>query len=217
MNRRRLPVYNRSQNTSSVTTVILFGIILGLTFLLFDRSRLPPPAAPQTTATPLPSAAPTLALPSPIPSPQPSEAPQARLLIPAASINALVVDAYLNGESWDVSQLGNNAGHLQGTAWFGTPGNIALAGHVELADGRKAIFAHIDQLSEGDPIILMLAGGEQRYSVTEVKRVPPDDLSILYPTSTDQLTLITCDIGAYNFLENAYQERIVVIAERVTG
>jgi sortase A len=212
MYRRRLSVYSR-RSSLTVANVIVIGIIVGVTFLLFDRWRAAVPAA----ATPTPRAQPTLAallMASPQAVISPTPEPQARLFIPSAGVNAQVVDTYLNGESWDVTQLGDNAGHLQGTAWFGSPGNIALAGHVELADGRAGIFAQIDQLTQGDPIILMLGAHEQRYSVTAVLRVAPDDLRVLYPTTTDQITLITCD--SYNFLQNTYQERVVVVAERVT-
>jgi sortase (surface protein transpeptidase) len=36
---------------------------------------------------------------------------------------------------------------------------------------------------------------------------------VLYPTDTDRITLITCD--SYDFLQNTYQDRLVVVADRV--
>ncbi|MBL8161270.1 MAG: sortase [Anaerolineae bacterium] len=216
MNRRRLSTYqSRGSSGSCLTQIILLGIIIGMGFLLFDRWRTPS-AAPQTVPT---QVQPVTIEPTVISEPA-SSAPtatpiqEARVLIPTAGVNALVVNVYLDSESWDVSQLGGNAGHLQGTAWFDTPGNIALAGHAEMADGSAGIFARIEQLRLGDPIILTLGDRQQRYSVTDVRRTAPDDLTPLYPTTSDQVTLITCD--GYNFLQNAYQERIVVVAERMT-
>jgi sortase (surface protein transpeptidase) len=41
----------------------------------------------------------------------------------------------------------------------------------------------------------------------------PDDLTVLYPTTDERLTLITCD--SYDFLQDAYLERMVVIADRI--
>jgi LPXTG-site transpeptidase (sortase) family protein len=213
MYRRRLPVYNRGRR-SSISSVILVGVILGLAFLLLNRWQMPTPSAPSPTATPQPTDAAVVLAPSAQPLPTGTVEVQARLLIPNAGVNVAVVDTYLNGESWDVAQLGNNAGHLQGTAWIGKPGNIALAGHVELADGSAGIFAHLEQLAKGDDVILALGSAEQRYVVSEVKRVAPNDMTVLYPSPTDEITLITCN--AYDFLQNDYQQRVVVVAERVT-
>ena len=106
-------------------------------------------------------------------------------------------------------------GHLQGTAWFGRAGNIGLAGHVEMSDGRSGIFHDIEKMAKGDLIILTLGTLKQDYQVTDVKRVKPDDLSVLTPSTVDTITLITCDIGAYNLLQNTYGDRVVVVAERV--
>ncbi len=212
-------MYRRQRGSSAATllNVIVLGVIAGVIFLFIDRTRQPEVTpvetpsldvgqvalalTPAATATPMPAA------------PTPTAAPKATLFIPTAGVSAPVVDVYLDGESWDVSQLAGNAGHLQGTAWFDELGNIVLAGHVEQPDGRAGIFARIENLNAGDPLVLTLGGSERRYAVTEVKRVQPDDLSVLYPTQTDIITLITCD--SYDFLQDSYQERVVVVAERV--
>lgn len=215
MYRRRLATYQRRESSGScLTQIILLGIIIGMGFLFVDRWRTPP-AAPQAAPTQpqSPRVEPTALSGSASPVITATPIQEARVLIPTAGVNVLVVNVYLDSESWDVSQLGNNAGHLQGTAWFDTPGNIALAGHAEMADGRAGIFARLEQLRLGDPIILTLGERRQRYSVIDVRRTAPDDLTPLYPTASDRLTLITCD--GYNFLQNAYQERIVVVAERI--
>jgi len=140
---------------------------------------------------------------------------EAQLLIPAAGINAPVIRVYLDGQSWDVSNLGMNVGHLQGTRWMNEgPGNIVLSGHVEMRDGRKGIFAEIGALTDGDVVILQYRGQEQRYQVVEIRNVDPNDLSPVYPTESDLLTLITCD--AYDFFQDSYQERTIVVAERLS-
>lgn len=139
----------------------------------------------------------------------------ARIQIPAAGINATIIEVYLDGESWDVSELGANAGHLQGTAWMSpVPGNIVLSGHVELRDGRKGIFARIGELNDGDIVILQQDGEERRYVVTEQYNTDPGDLTPVYPTTEDRLTLITCD--DYDFFQDSYQERVIVVAKRIS-
>jgi LPXTG-site transpeptidase (sortase) family protein len=215
MSRSRLPS-NRRQSGSLIFRLVLLGIVLGVGFLVVQRLRHPPAAAPEAAALPTltPSLIPTVA-PTARPLPTSTPYPTANLAAPTAGINATIVDVYLDGQSWDVSQLGNNIGHLQGTGWFGKAGNIGLAGHVEMADGRSGIFRNIEKMAKGDPISLTLGSLQQNYKVTDVKRVKPDDLSILAPSTVDTITLITCDMGAYNFIQNNYGDRIVVVAERV--
>jgi LPXTG-site transpeptidase (sortase) family protein len=179
-------------------------------FTLFNRplprADQPPLVTRQVVVTPTaPPVVTQLALPTVV------RRPQTTMVIPTAGIFAPVIQVYLDGVSWDVSQLGANAGHLQGTPWFDAGGNIGLAGHVEMADGRPGIFAQIDRLKIGDPIEITDRGVLHRYAVRVVKKTSPDDLTVLYPTPTDRLTLITC--GAYDFLQDAYQERVVVVAE----
>lgn len=203
----------RQSAASSILTFVVLGVIFGVGFLLYQQWRNPAPASSVPTESPTalptltPSPAPVASLPSPTPR------PQASLFLPTAGVTAPVIEVYLDGQSWDVKYLGQNAGHLQGTAWFGQPGNIVLAGHVEMPDGRAGIFAGMDKLAVGDPVILSLNNQQQRYSIASINRVQPDDLSVLYPTEKDRLTLITCD--AYDFLQDTYQDRVVVVAERV--
>jgi LPXTG-site transpeptidase (sortase) family protein len=88
-----------------------------------------------------------------------------------------------------------------------------LAGHVEMSDGRKGIFAELDRLQIGDPITITQDDNEHTYQVTQKFTTTPDDMTVVYPTTSHRLTLITC--SAYDFLSNNYGERFVVIAERV--
>lgn len=203
-------MYRRQRPSSAIPTLIVLGILIGVGFVVYQGwntpSATPPPTSPPPSATRPPTVMPTR-LPTATPM------PRASLSIPTAGVIASVVEIYLDGVSWDVTRLGVNAGHLQGTAWIGETGNIVLAGHSEMADGRAGIFRNIGELRTGDPVVLSLGDTQQQYRVTEVKTVKPDDLSVLYPTTTDRITLITCD--DYDFLQNTYQERVVVVAERV--
>ena len=140
------------------------------------------------------------------------------LFIPSAGIVGQVVETYLDGNSWDVSRLGQNVGHLQGTAWVDEPGNVVLSGHVELSDGRKGIFANLNELSEGDLVVISSDDVERRYIIISITTTTPDDLSPVYPSAEDRLTLITC--STYNFLLDSYLERTIIVAEpiaRVAG
>lgn len=135
------------------------------------------------------------------------------LFIPSAGIYSQIVQVYLDGNSWDVSGLGINVGHLQGTPQFEEGGNVVLSGHVELADGRTGVFANLDELTIGDVIVVQQNGMEYTYSISEVYNTTPDDLTPLRPTTTNRLTLITC--GAYDFFQDSYLERTIVVAELI--
>ncbi|MFN8529736.1 MAG: class F sortase [Anaerolineae bacterium] len=211
-------MYRRNVRRSGcLGLAIALGVFLGIVYFLRDQSPDPSEIAALITPTSTSIAAgSTLTFPTPLPSNDLPIARGVRLLIPRANVTAPVVTVHLGDSgSWNVSQLGFNAGHLEGTAWLGQHGNIVLAGHVEMADGSAGIFAHIDQLTAGDQLLLI--EGESTplvYEVTGVRTVEPDDLSVLYPTETDQLTLITC--GEYDLLSDIYRARIVVTSTRQT-
>jgi len=194
--------------------LVLIGIVVGIVFVLLDQPPTPPTTEPLTTPRISPTGG-ALNTPTPPPtniSTPPSTAQSARLLIPAAAVSSPIIPVYLDGTSWDVSKLGVNVGHLQGTAWFNNSGNVVLSGHVELSDGRRGVFASIKDLLVGDTIIIEYEGVERRYTVTEITTAAPDDLTPLYPSQNERLTLITCD--SYDFLSDSYLNRTVVIAER---
>ena len=217
----------RSSGLSAIFIVVLVGTFIGVGYLILDRQpqQTPPPteAIVESIETPLPAEAVLVAdTANAAGLSQFEEVPianqeltfGARFLAPTAGINSHVVESYLDGNSWDVRDLGPQVGHLQGTAWTHTPGNIVLAGHVEMTDGRPGIFASINQMSIGDPLIIMQDGAEHTYQITQMFHTEPDDLSVMYPTTSERLTLVTC--SNYSFLADEYRDRFIVIADRVS-
>jgi LPXTG-site transpeptidase (sortase) family protein len=225
-------MYRRRRSTrGTFIRLILLGIFSGLVFLVYDNLRQPVSAPP--VAEPIATAVPTLTAEAP--EPTATEAPASTptppavangvttgrdfvsgstLFIPAAGVFAPITRVYLDGFSWDVSNLGLNVGHLQGTAWMDSgPGNIVLSAHVEMRDGSGGPFSTLHELAVGDLIILRRGEDERRYSVIEVYSVEPDDLTPVYPTTSERLTLITCD--DYDFFRDMYATRTVVVAERL--
>ena len=146
-------MYRRQPGSSRIPMFILLGIFAGIGFLLYQQLTAPAaPPPPPPTATFIPTLTNT---PPPLIPPTLTPAPRVgRLSIPTAGVNTAIVEVYLDGVSWDVHYLGQNAGHLQGTAWLGESGNVVLAGHVEMADGSPGIFATLDQMNPGDLVIL---------------------------------------------------------------
>jgi LPXTG-site transpeptidase (sortase) family protein len=136
--------------------------------------------------------------------------------IPSIGVEATVVTAYVarlpEGRTWDLRQLGHNVAHLNGTGTIGQTGNAVLAGHSELANRRASVFYNLGSVSVGSQIIVNVNGTDYRYSVSGIQNVPITELSVLYPTTDERLTLITCDPASYQ--AGTYTHRIVVTAQR---
>ncbi len=224
-------MYGRRSNRPPFWIMLILAAIAGVAFWWWDRGQYPEdptaeialesaeevPTQDAQSFAPAPTAeAVTLedGLPTPVALAGRSEVPTGTtLFIPNAAIYSDVIQAYLNGQSWDISQLRQRVGHLEGTAWIDRPGNVVLSGHVELSDGRPGIFAQLETLSPNDVIMLESQGQQHTYYVTDVYRTTPDDLTPLQPTSsTHRLTLITC--GEYDWVSDRYEERVIVVAER---
>ena len=72
---------------------------------------------------------------------------------------------------------------------------------------RAEIFKNLEDIKKGDEIILWYQSKKYKYKVTEIKTVAPSDVSVLKPTSTEQVTLMTCVPVGTN------QKRLVVIGK----
>ncbi len=218
-------IRSRRKSGTNWMVLLILGVLAGLIVLILDRIESPPAAAPFATPRIVPSVTPFVESASN--SPQMTVIAEniqvavgyeaienAELFIPDVAINARIIQVFLDGTSWDVSSLGMNVGHLQGTNWVDEGGNVVLSGHVEMRDGRAGVFAGIINLSIGNRVFLRQNGVQFEYAVTRIASVKPDDLTPLYPTENDQLTLITCD--DYDFWSNAYESRTIVVAERIS-
>ncbi len=137
-----------------------------------------------------------------------------RITISALNISKALTFFPLNGETWEIDPWEKGIGHLEYTGWFDGPGNIVLAAHSRMPDGSAGVFANLDNLSAGEVIILFDGEAERQYTVIDVRIVPFDDVSVVYPTAGEQVTLITCDTGSYDAASGTYSERVVVVAER---
>jgi LPXTG-site transpeptidase (sortase) family protein len=211
----------------SLPLLIFFAALFGVIFYLVDnRDNLSPNVIQQTASTEVAVIAPTAiavqatVFPSLTETLNPrrvitrQEIPgDASIYISRAGVVSNVIQAYLDGSSWDISQLRSNVGHLEGTAWVDQPGNVVLSGHVELSDGKPGIFAELNVIQINDLVRVQSNGKWHTYMVTEVYMTTPHNLEPLMPTPEDRLTLITCN--SYDFFTNAYLERVIVVAERM--
>jgi LPXTG-site transpeptidase (sortase) family protein len=73
------------------------------------------------------------------------------------------------------------------------------------------VFLDLDKVQVGDEIEAFSGSDVYRYRVTQTFAVDRNDVSVLDPTPTATLTLITC-IGNWIPLERDYDQRLIVRA-----
>lgn len=103
-----------------------------------------------------------------------------RLEIPRLRMSVVVM------EGDDDPTLARAVGHVPGTALPWDPGNTVLAGH------RDTFFRPLRNLRDGDEIRVTTTRGTFDYRVITTEIVEPDDVSVLAPTASRSLTLVTC-------------------------
>ena len=132
------------------------------------------------------------------------------LSITRLGITIPITGVPIGDQGWLTDWLANEAGWLDGTAFPGWEGNSVLAGHNYLADGSAGPFKDLQQLRWGDRIEVTAFGSTSVFEVRAVKKVKPDDLSILEHQDQPYLTLVTCK--SFSEKTQRYQWRVVVEA-----
>jgi LPXTG-site transpeptidase (sortase) family protein len=131
-----------------------------------------------------------------------------RVVIPKLSLDAPVVIAPIRDQTWQVDHLGQTVGHLEGTAPPGSDSNVVLAGHVTLSASVYGPFAGLGQLVSGDQVFVYEGEQAFQYIVDGYQTVDRTAIDVTYPTTTGQLTLITCN--NWSSTEGRYLERLIV-------
>lgn len=142
-----------------------------------------------------------------------------RLVIPRAKVNHRFVVRGLNAK-----REMEDPGGKDDVAWYdfsslpGFGSNAVLSGHVDWYTGERGVFWFLRDLKEGDEAEVHYSDGMVlkyrvvRVEVYGVNEVPVAEIT--GPTSTDMLTMITCD-GVFQRSTRDYTQRRVVFAERV--
>jgi hypothetical protein len=103
------------------------------------------------------------------------------------------------------------------TAKLGEIGNAVMAGHLDYWDVGPAVFYHVGDLKENDPI--SITGNDGAVYTYEVEWVRLYDTAnapiqeIVGPTDDESLTLITCG-GPFDYENGVYLQRTVVRSHR---
>ncbi len=144
-----------------------------------------------TTPLPSPAAEPPIELPIE----PPLGSTPFQLVIPRIGVDATVNAFGLDSDS--VPEVPRNGQEVAWYNWSSEPGmgsNAVLAGHRTW--GGAGVFFDLEQLSDGDQILLRADdGAELSYKVEENFLIDPSDssaLAMMAPTNDDTITVITC-------------------------
>lgn len=132
--------------------------------------------------------------------------------IPLIPIDAPIVWDVQNTPEEMKTALEKGVAQVRGTAHPGETGNIFITGHSSNYPWAKGsynnIFALLDKLSVGDKVQIKYEGVNYLYVIKEIKVVAPNDTSVMQPTSSPILTLMTCTPVGTSL------RRLIVIADQ---
>ena len=126
----------------------------------------------------------------------------ATLSIPSLNYNQPVYE----GDTDEVLSIG--IGHYEGSTVPGENGNVLLAGHRDMANE----FTALQNIKEGDEVIMKMSYGDYYYKVSEIKIVDPDNTEVGAVSDHEKLTMYTC--YPFDYIGHA-PNRYVVICDFV--
>lgn len=97
--------------------------------------------------------------------------------------------------------LNRGAAHIEDTAALSDSGNIGIAAH------RDGFFRKLKDIAIDDVVSLEAGGRTLHYRVVDISVVAPTEVSVLDPTETPSITLVTC--YPFYFVGSAPQRYIV--------
>ena len=136
--------------------------------------------------------------------------PKERIQIPSIGLDLQVVVARFSRGTWNFNRILRQAAYLDKRPQPGQGSNAVIAAHFELAQRRPGPFNKLGAVKPNDEVIVTHKGIQYRYVVQSVYQVDPSDLSPIYQTDGEVLTLITCD--DFNDKTRTYDKRLIVRA-----
>lgn len=132
----------------------------------------------------------------PIPTTGPQQA--TRIQIPAINVDSPIVQ----GDSWE--QMKKGVGQHIGSADPGQNGNLVLSAHNDVFG---EVFRDLDQLKDGDQIVVYTSIRAYTYTVTSSQVVDPTRVDVMAATKKPTVTLISC------YPYRVDNKRIIISAE----
>lgn len=168
----------------------------------------------ETQPTVLPTVIPT-STPTPSPTPIPVAEP-ARLIIPKLNIDTDIENVGVTPENvMEVPEDFSKVGWFTESMKPGEDGSTAaiMSGHFDTRTGAPAVFYDLEDLSQGDEVMVIAADGityvfEVDNSFSHPLEDFPEDI-VYGEVATRSLKLITCD-GVWHTSQQSYSDRLVV-------
>lgn len=211
----------RSIFLSVFLMVIIFGLFSGIAYLFINFQSLKQNLtywyeSEYSTSTNTAGVNSEIILPKQITSATKVSLPEIKdssIFIPVINISAPISWNVANNADSVKTNLENGTIHLSGTALPGEIGNVFVTGHSSNYPWAKGsynnVFALINKLVIGDLIQIKYQNIDYVYKVSLIKTVRPDDISVLKPTKTSQLSLMTCTPVGTSI------NRLIVIANQI--
>jgi len=136
-----------------------------------------------------------------------------RIVIPAMFLDTEVKYVPYDGFTWLINGLRQEIAWMGNTSWPGLGGNTGLAGHVTVAGMGDGPFRHLDELPDGELVLLYTEKNIYTYQVRESRVTEDGDMSVTVATENPQISLITC--VDWDEDTHTYLNRLVVIADLV--
>lgn len=210
---------SRARFFKALWAILLIGVLsFGSSMVGFAQdSRIEPSLPGEVPTTGGARPGPTGVLPS-------AAAPEVKGVLPVAiQIPNAYVDALVESREIVDGVMQDPTGPWV-ISWYkespklGEIGNILMAGHLDYWDVGPAVLYNINNLNQGDIILVTGEDGEiYTYEVDwrenfATANAPLD--KIVGPTDNESLTLITCG-GPFDYANGVYLERTIVRAHRV--
>ena len=181
---------------------------------------------PTSTAAPTTGPAPTTeapagstvgTVPATLGEPVPDRIRPAQLRVPSIGVDTEVVGVGVDPAGDMEVPPADVAGWYRFGPTPGEDGSSVLAAHVDY-DGKPGAFFRLRELKAGDEVeVTMSDGTVKAYAVTEVEKVPKDQLvagGVFERSGTSRVTLITCG-GEFDPGQRSYRDNVVAVAEPV--
>ncbi|MFT5195029.1 MAG: LPXTG-site transpeptidase (sortase) family protein [Cellvibrionaceae bacterium] len=131
-----------------------------------------------------------------------------QLILPSIAITSTIVDVPIISGNWDISQLDQDAGILEGFKKHPEgSGPLVIVAHATTQWPTAGPFANLQLMSLGDPIILKIEDTEYLYELSRFLIVDTTNVGVLNKNGEDGIVLVTC--GNYNSLTGLYGSRLV--------
>lgn len=126
-----------------------------------------------------------------------------QVIIPKIGVTAPIIFLNTTDEKTIQDNLTRGVVHYSGTANPGEVGNTFITGHSSnfwwIKGNYNYIFLNLNKLAVGDQAKIYYNGNKFVYSVKEVLVVEPSNTSVLAPSDTPTLTLMTCTPAGTNW------------------